>query len=724
MVARGRAGDAAPALLNGDNCESLLYEALSRWRDLRLVDMMRVHDAEAQSGGTPQRLAETLTLAQQLGAGRLVWGEVWTFGDSVNVRAVLYDARSGVARAEHTVRIASNLSDAPAKFDSLADALMAGSNASPDAARGARGTRTIAAWRAYERGHEALARWQLDSAKREFASAIGLDPEYADAHLWLAQTMAFAGDSESAMRASASFAAAHGDRLSPRDRTIADALAALADERYPDACARYRAVLATDPRDFAALFGLGDCQARDPVVVRDASSPTGWRFRSSYHSAIQSFERALALLPSVQLAFRGAELERLQALLRTDANSLRGGVSLPDSARFAAFPSLEHDTLAYVPWPLADIAAARPGTVPGTLTDAVASNRARLRAVTARWLEAFPDGEAALYAHARVLESLGAVAGTDPRQSALAAARAARAAAATEREGRAAALLELRLFLKTGAWVDARALADTLLAATPATPAEADALAPVAALVGRAQRAADLLRLAAPEHRPLVEGRVVTIAAPAVESGRALLAYASLEPWSDSVAVLMRRTDTLITRWVEPSQRDAARRALLTVPAALAFGHARALPVAVLRGDDFVVVAQQALARGDSATARRVLDDVLGGQRALRPGDVTLDAVYLQAELALALGDTVAVMRRLDAALGALGASGASLTMRVPESAALVRMMVLRAELAARAGDGETTRRWAEPVRILWSGADPELRSVVARVQSLAGGAR
>jgi hypothetical protein len=527
------------------------------------------------------------------------------------------------------------------------------------------------------------------------------------------------------MRAPASYAAAHADRLAPRDRTIAEALAALADERYPEACDRYRALLASDARDFAALFGLGDCQARDPVVVRDAASPTGWRFRSSYHSAIESFERALALLPSVQLAFRGAELERLQSLLRTDANSLRGGLSLPDSARFAAFPSLDHDTLAYVPWPLADIAAARPGTVPTTLTDAVASNRARLRVVTARWLDAFPDGEAALYAHARVLESVGALTGADPRQSALAAARRARAAATTDRDGRAAALLELRLLLKTSAWIDARALADTLLAAPgPTSASDADALAPVAALRGRVRRTAELLRTAAPEHRALVDGRVMTVAAPAVESARALLAYAALVPWSDSVSVLVRRTDTLITRWVEPSQRDAARQALLTVPAALAFGHVRGIPPAVLRGDDFVVVAQQALARGDSAGARRVLDDALAQQRAIRPGDVTLDAVYLQAELALALGDTAAVSRRLDAALGALGASGASLTMRVPESAALVRTMILRAELAARAGDRETARRWAEPAMLLWSGADPELQSVVERLRSLVGGAR
>jgi hypothetical protein len=53
--------------------------------------------------------------------------------------------------------------------------------------------------------------------------------------------------------------------------------------------------------------------------------------------------------------------------------------------------------------------------------------------------------------------------------------------------------------------------------------------------------------------------------------------------------------------------------------------------------------------------------------------------------------------------------------------ATLVRGMVLRAELAAEAGDSATAKRWANDVVLLWSGADQELQPTVKRMRELAG---
>jgi serine/threonine protein kinase len=44
-------GDAAPQLLTGDQCETLLHAALSRWEDLRIVDPLWVADRRRRQPG-------------------------------------------------------------------------------------------------------------------------------------------------------------------------------------------------------------------------------------------------------------------------------------------------------------------------------------------------------------------------------------------------------------------------------------------------------------------------------------------------------------------------------------------------------------------------------------------------------------------------------------------------------------------------------------------------
>ncbi len=68
---------------------------------------------------------------------------------------------------------------------------------------------------------------------------------------------------------------------------MAEGMLALADQRFPEACDRFRALVARDSLDFAAWFGLGECQGKDPLVVRDAASPSGWKFRGSYQAAVE-----------------------------------------------------------------------------------------------------------------------------------------------------------------------------------------------------------------------------------------------------------------------------------------------------------------------------------------------------------------------------------------------------------------------------------------------------
>jgi hypothetical protein len=93
---------------------------------------------------------------------------------------------------------------------------------------------------------------------------------------------------------------------------------------------------------------------------------------------------------------------------------------------------------------------------------------------------------------------------------------------------------------------------------------------------------------------------------------------------------------------------------------------------------------------------------------------------YQQAWLAAAVGDSAGAAALLDHGLGAIPSYGQYVLDNVPNPAALVRMMILRADLASRARDARTARQWASAAVALWAGADPELQSEVSRMRALA----
>jgi tetratricopeptide (TPR) repeat protein len=712
-------------LLTGDQCESLLYRAFGRWRDVRLVDDARVHDLRLRRAVASFTLSDALDLARALGSGRLVWGEVAQVGDTIVVDAALYDVargggrgRGGATVREHAVRFNRNAADMSARFAELADSLLLGHVRSTEAAGGALGTRVLAAWQAYEGGHAARATWDLVAAERGFRQALELDPVYPHAHLWLAQTLLWAGQPPAEWRAYATAAAAT-DGLSLRDRTLARALVSLADGQYPQACARYRQLLARDTLHFAAWFGLGECLAKDRLVLRDRRSASGWRFRASYHAAAEAYRRALILVPSVHHAFTGLATERLIHLFPMETNLVRDGDGAPpDTGRFAAFPVLDHDTLAYVPFPIAQVYGGRAEANPPGTAAAVRRNRDILRDITTQWGRAFPTSADAWEVHGLVLETMGEA------SPALATIRRGRDLARTGVQQRRLAAAEVRLLVKLEDFGRARALADSVLGAGARPgPAEAASLAGLAALTGRARDAAALLRLRAPLDAPSTwDGQPVIAPLQVKETALALLAYAALGAPVDSIRALMRRTGLQVDSWFEPAQRERVRNAVLHVPAQLAFPALGITPVHRQEaGGNYLLEMQWALSRGDTGVVRARFERT----RALRaprsrPGDVAIEFTYGEAWLLLALGDSSAATQLLDLSLEALPTLGTHLLDQVPQAAGLLKAMVLRADLAARAGERATAGRWGAVVATLWAGADPEFGPIVSRMSALA----
>ena len=726
VVPFGHRGGAAPALVNGDQCELLLSQAFGRWTDVRLADPLRVHDARMRRGAEPMTLDEAKTLAKTVGAGMLVWGDVSTVGDSIQVTAALYDLRHGGKTVrDYTVRIHKDGDKLEAKFRELADSILLGGvnvvQLRPDVV----GTDVLAAFYAYADGREALARWDLAGAARAFQTALETDPDYAQASLWLAHVQMWGDEPLVTWQASAARALASPSKLGSTDLALARALWSLAVGQFPDACVRYRRIIAQHPADFAAWFGLGQCQSKDRAIEKDARSPSGWRFRSSYHSAVQAYRRALQLIPSAHRAF--GQFTRLSDLIFfTETNQFRAGYVLtPDTQWYAAFPGLDHDTLAFVPYRFSDVLAAKPEATPTTTAAAVAHNRAVLKEITTEWVRAFPNSPEANEALALVLESTGDLADRrNSEQSALSSARRARAASTAPDDRLRLGIIEVRLLLKLEDFAAARRLADSLLdAAAEPDAGAAEQLAGLAALTGRAHRTAQLLSRAAPELTVESDGRQIVVRPLSLAGAAfALRGYAALGAPAESITTLARRVSLLIDASIEPQRREAMRYAILSHPTEWALPLLRAQPPRRGTPGERSRRLVWALERRDTLTIRATLDSVHAARADLRPGDVAISGTYLEARVLLAIGDTAAATDLIRRPLEAIATLGAGLLDNLDQAAALVRAMALRADLASHAGDSVTARRWAAPVVELWSKADTEeLQATWERMRRIAG---
>jgi hypothetical protein len=76
-------------------------------------------------------------------------------------------------------------------------------------------------------------------------------------------------------------------------------------------------------------------------------------------------------------------------------------------------------------------------------------------------------------------------------------------------------------------------------------------------------------------------------------------------------------------------------------------------------------------------------------------------------------------VRTLDAPLDSLVAVHTATLEYMPLAGCLVRMMALRADLAAARGDAPTARRWASAVITLWGGAESSLQTTPIRMSKI-----
>jgi tetratricopeptide (TPR) repeat protein len=717
-------GAASNSWLDGDGCAQLLHNAMARWTGVHVVDDMRVGDLWARR--PPRTVDEALGAAQQLRAGELAWGEVTPLGDSLSIRVVAYDVAGGKgASRQFTMLISRNEGDAnhlQRVFEALADSIIIGGVG----LRGidVLGTHDLHALQEFVFASRARDRFDLPSAQEHFDAAVRFDDDFALAHLWAARIRAWRGTADpSSWLRDASQAVRGSASLSTRDGLHARALQNLANGQATDACRRYRALTIGDSTDFAAWLGLGDCNALDNTVVRDGRSPTGYVFRGGYWTAVDAYQRALALVPSFHEAERGAAFARLaRRVLPTEESSWRRGVGVaPDTERYVAFPSFPADSLAYfpVPYRLATLENVHSPTEHRAVVWAASKMRDLMRG----WYEALPKSVDAQSAYSLALETADAVDGSTsdlPQALQLARHAAANTDSANLRLYREIAVV--RLLIKSDSMTSAGRIADSLLASdTAPTPYQAGYLANLAALAGRARRAAELARLAAGDsvHVPFLglDGKSLVLPGDLMPSILALRAFASLDEPRDSVRATYSHIAGALARSLPASTMPAIRLKVLSTPAFLTAEDLGVSELATARVTDPLLAMRAAVVRHDRRAARAAGGRFTSQLDAVAPGTMGIDRMTAYSRMLLSIGDTAEATRQLDAALNALSRARTILLEVTPQAGAVGRTLLLRAQLALAARDRPTARRRFAQVDALWRHADPELRAKLEAVR-------
>ena len=689
-----------------------LYVALREWSGVKLASDLSVSDALRHSSDST--LEDVLTAARRARAGKAVWGSVFVTKDSMRIRASVYNSIDGTPIRERSVSgPADLLASRPGILRALVNDLLRADNMPASARSGDAGTRNLEAWRHYQLGQRALSEWRVEAAMAAFTRASTIDPTYAHAHLWLAQLQLWRGDPMALWSPHASAAMRARGPLDAREGFLLDALLAVQRSSYGDAALAYRAAQAIDSLDPIPLIGIAFAQWKDPAVLRDPQSPSGWRFRGSVETAQRAYQRALQLAPG---AFALFPFDRIERLFNTETSRYRAGQS-GDSAQFVAFPELLHDTLAYVPHPYEQLNIPVDVLAP-TSDRALRRNRDALLAMTSSLTQRLPDNPDVFESLAHVLESRDEIVGTPHGgYSALSALERAITLATDSVQRARLGATNVRLHIKLGDFARAAALGDSILQATPVDAGQVALYhTGVAALLGKEQRAVRSLRASGES----LTNAGTTLVPILEDLSTAFYMRAALGVCDDSLRTMRTRLTSLLDSYVATRQRNAAMVDMMSRP--LQFGLACFGPEPMLgfQSDMHPLVALHLLARHDTAAVRASVLSRVRRRTLMRAGDVSLDLTVTEAWISAALGDSAAAARQLDLTLTALPTLTSLVLYEPGMAASLGRSMVMRADLAAHAGDAGTAALWASRVLTLWSRSDPDLAPTLARMRALA----
>ncbi|MEO5567855.1 MAG: serine/threonine-protein kinase [Gemmatimonadaceae bacterium] len=547
-----------------------------------------------------------------------------------------------------------------------------------------------------------------------------LDVNDSRAQLGVAVTAGFLNTpaEQEAARVAGERALAGKPALNAHDRAIAEGFIALADQRFPDACAAFERARG-EQSSMESQFGLGECLLRDDAVVVDANGVPAFRsgLASAYKAYLAAARAAAPNPPSI--IYR-----RLISTVPQSTADIRVGRA-PDRRSYVGNWRIMGDTLGHV---------LRPGGVPTPVApetmalnaDAAKTGREMLRPVLLSWVAQSPGEPAAHEALSLLMESMGVIAEVgDDRVSALSEIAKARSLEENPTNALRMAVANARLMLRARQYGPLATLADSLLAAhADDSTAGAEALMTLAMLTGRIDRATGLLsRLSGMSGREVrgADGRPVEFPATVLRERASFIVRGSLGVCDAQVRAAPKRLVEVleaafpggVPRGVEASFME--RITLLALPCV-----GETIRSTMKEPSRSVVHWARAFNPGDTAFAGEFAARARARPMRVAGAEPGIDNVMLDAVVKLAMKDSAGALRELTLALDRIPLSGRGLLATEWAVGSTVRGMALAAELAAALGDQETARRWASAVVALWKKADPELQPQVARLRAIA----
>ncbi len=680
-----------------DASVNLLSMDLSRWTDIQVVPDKRVGDLmrEMPASAATLTLNDGLNLARRAGAGMLVMGDFFRLGKGARIVANVFDVRTGT-KVRSATREAGETDSLLTAFTPLARGLL-NVPPPPDARMGDLGTSSIDAYQEFLLGDRALVRFDLETATKHLRRAIELDSTFALAHLQLSYALVWGEQSNAVNETKLHALAAQrlGSKLPPRERALIAGQVAMVAADYGRACEVFAPLVARDSTDVEALYMLGDCSYHDSMIRLLPADSTRGTFRSSWNSAVRVLTRVLELDPNYHQAF-----EHILDILRADGRSGCVNFAVGTTCnRVWAIVFRDADTVQTPPirselnkaaWS-ADVARAAKDNSLGRNLDAA-------QRIAANWVAADPSSGRAHTGLARVYMAQGRM---DDSYAQL---------KLTSTAAFPGNFMTLRAHIETAAKLghgaESRAAFDSLIKAIPDGPGVYLGRGTMELMYGRLRRyrvyTGNYYRQFGPPGIAYGQGLPLVLLGipPADMAAREAAFFSAI---TDTACSLSCRRD-----WISPTLQYGNR-----IPRE-SWASFRLDSIKNAFED-----ADRAIATHDTTLLRHaafVYDSVARRNTHASWGD---DATTeMAADAYLAAGDSAAALKiarfYVDSALAFQplfkGPAGSN--------AAWIRMMVMRADLAAAIGSRDEAIKWYDRVLDLWAEADAELKPAVDRIRA------
>ena len=633
-----------------------LSDELSAWPDVQ-AGAATPTDARREAG-TPIEVRAT-----NLDGGTQVTAQLRTGGV---VRRVMMRLPAGDVGSADSLRL-------------LAGRVLMAAMVSPDSAERLTVVRErpTAAVRKFGEAWASLLSGDLGEAEVRFAEA-GRSGAVPQAVLWQAIVGSWRQPkAPAAWREAARLAAERSGEMIVRDSIISMALHFEASDRIVDGCASFASATRIDGGPFVAWYGLANCLQKDSVVVRDAHSPTGSRFRTSHWGALEAYSAAVERLPSVGLVPLFDRLPEVSMAL--NASVRRGWQADAGGGAFAGLSGLAGDSVVVWPLPMSRFASGERAVVPATYQQAIRLSRTRLLSLTRQIAQRAPFSVAAQFAYARALELAGVLQAPASSASARNALSAASRLARTKADSIDVASAQVRVALRSAGFAEARAIAaQALRSIEPSTADEQTRFAILAMLINRPDLAEALATRAFtaagsashPGGLPAATAALVAryhVAAASTDCGDARTQRAA------AIGALRSRfspneLSSAIAQWITPADWAALSCDGATPPADLA-------------ADNPVARTLVALASGDTAGAARILRDRAKRRAGASESTLAWDTRQLELALTLRATDSSATRRLLELAFDQIEDTMDFILHDFAQVAGLRRALTLCAEL-------------------------------------------